>query len=112
MCVRPSPWPVQELSRCRSSADVPSALKAYESSRLVRSGAVHGLARLASDVLFQSKILFSNAVVGSVVGFFMSLSMPLILEFLYQNVLDEGDWQYAQSRLSDLACYEEVRRLT
>lgn len=60
----------------------------------------------------QSRILFANEVVGSVVGFFMTISMPLILEFLYQNVLDQDDWQYAQGRLSDLACYEEVSAAT
>jgi hypothetical protein len=70
---------------------------------------VHGLARLASDILFQSELLFSNAVIGSFVGLAMTISMPLILEFLYQNVLDPSDWEYAQGRLTDLAAYEEVR---
>lgn len=97
----------QELSKITDRGDVAWALRMYENQRLVRSSAVHGLARIASDVLFQSKLLFSNPVIGSFVGLMMTISMPLILEFLYQNVLDESDWGNAKGRLSNMAAYED-----
>ena len=97
----------QELSKIQDRGDVAWALRMYENSRLVRSSAVHGLARIASDILFQSRALFQNRVIGSFVGLMMTVSMPLILEFLYQNVLDEEDWGNAVSRLSNLAAYED-----
>lgn len=97
----------QELSKITDRGDVAWALRMYERDRLVRSSAVHGLARIASDILFQSRLLFQNRVVGAFVGLLMTVSMPLILEFLYQNVLDEEDWGSAVSRLSNLAAYED-----
>jgi zeaxanthin epoxidase len=97
----------QELSKITDRGDVAWALRMYEQRRLVRSSAVHGLARIASDVLFQSKLLFENKVIGAFVGLMMTVSMPLILEFLYQNVLDENDWGEAKRRLADLALYED-----
>ncbi len=97
----------QELGKIKDRGDVAWALRMYENSRLVRSSAVHGLARIASDVLFQSRLLFQNRVIGGFVGLMMTVSMPVILDFLYQNVLDEDDWGNAQSRLSNLALYED-----
>lgn len=99
----------QELSRVRQSYEVNDALSSYSNYRIVRSSAVHGLARIASDVLFFSGVLFSNPYIGSLVGFLMNFSMPYILEFLYQNPLDEVDWQHTKGRLTDMASYEEVR---
>lgn len=74
----------QELSKIKDRGDVAWALRMYENSRLVRSSAVHGLARIASDILFQSRLLFQNRIIGSFVGLMMTVSMPAILEFLYQ----------------------------
>jgi len=85
-----------------------NALKIYEDYRLVRSSAVHGFARIASDILFYSGLLFSNIVIQSVVSLAMQIALPLILEFLYQNVLDDEDKKFTTNRLKSLAEYEVV----
>jgi hypothetical protein len=37
----------------------------------------------------------------------MNISMPFILEFLYQNVLDAKDWTMTMERLKNKKQYEE-----
>lgn len=97
----------QELGKCKTKLDIPFALKSYSAIRLGRAGAVHGLARIASDVLFYSGLLFKNELIGNFVSFFMNLSMPFILEFLYQNVLDAKDWSMTMERLKNKKQYEQ-----
>lgn len=97
----------QELGKCKTELDVPFALKSYSFVRVGRAAGVHGLARIASDVLFYSGLLFKNAAIGNVVSFFMNISMPYILEFLYQNVLDAKDWTMTMERLKNKKQYEE-----
>ena len=96
------------MNRVEDPSDIPFQLKVYEDYRLVRSSAVHGFARIASDILFYSGILFQNAVIQAVVSLSMQISLPLILDFLYQNVLDDADKEFTTSRLKSMAAYEEV----
>ena len=96
----------QELGKCKTKLDIPFALKSYSAVRVGRTASVHGLARIASDVLFYSGLLFKNEWIGNFVSFFMNLSMPFILEFLYQNVLDAKDLSMTMKRLKDKQLYD------
>mmetsp|Transcript_8848 Transcript_8848/g.30231 ORF Transcript_8848/g.30231 Transcript_8848/m.30231 type:complete len:152 (-) Transcript_8848:96-551(-) len=101
-----------ELSRAQATEDVPRALKAYESERLMRSATVQGLARIASDILFYSELLFKNEFIGRMVGFAMGISLPVILQYLYLNTLDTKDADNIAERLGAANAYANEQALS
>lgn len=84
------------------ATNIRDALKQYERQRLPRTAIVQGLARMSSDLLFHydrlatggTEALLGWGVFWSTVGsWVVGGSMPMVLDYLYVNLLDEKSSQ-------------------
>jgi len=95
----------QELQSATKRSDVPAKLATYRSRRLVRSAAVQGLSRFASDIIIRgfdtpAKIVFENGVQFqnfNYAGIVTKMLQPILpiffnvqFNFLYEGWKNEG----------------------
>jgi len=105
-----------KLAVAASNVKVPAQiwweLQKYGVERLLRSAVVQGVSRAASDILIGEtiRLLLTNEIVGTVAGTFMSaVYLPLVFNFLYQNVLSPEDQAAVLERLVERDVYNKER---
>ena len=108
----------RELGRINhDQSSIPLALKRYNQNRVLRAGAVQGMSRLSSAILFQynhpvefslSPPFIKNAAPKSIItrmgqGFLQRFAFPLQFEFLF-----DFPGPLAETRVEGLSTFEKV----